>query len=293
MKIKDIIEILRPINDIMGSLTVIIGILNTRTNISAYLVIINIILGVITYFFVAGSGMVINDIYDLEIDKINRPERPIPSGRITIQQAKIIFLTTYGIGVGLAIFHSFFFNIGFLNIILAVFFGFIGWVYAKWGKKSGFLGNIIVSISFSIGLIYGAILNNSIIPPYIYYFFITSFFLLLSREVIKGCEDIEGDKEQNVKTLAIKIGVKKSTIIAVVFSLTAIIFFILPYFTPIINPILFLISMTFGLVDVGYAVLLMISSKLTKESFKKISLLLKIGAFLGLIAFLLASINIT
>ncbi len=293
MKIKDIIEILRPINDIMGSLTVIIGILNTRTNISAYLVIINIILGVITYFFVASSGMVINDIYDLEIDKINRPERPIPSGRITIKQAKIIFLTTYGIGVGLAIFHSFFFNIGFLNIILAVFFGFIGWVYAKWGKKSGFLGNIIVSISFSIGLIYGAILNNSIIPPYIYYFFITSFFLLLSREVIKGCEDIEGDKEQNVKTLAIKIGVKKSTIIAVVFSLTAIIFFILPYFTPIINPILFLISMTFGLVDVGYAVLLMISSKLTKESFKKISLLLKIGAFLGLIAFLLASIKIS
>ena len=293
MKIRDIIEILRPINDIMGSLTVIIGILNTRTNISAYLVIINIILGVITYFFVAGSGMVINDIYDLEIDKINRPERPIPSGRITIQQAKIIFLATYGIGVGLAIFHSFFFNIGFLNIILAVFFGFIGWVYAKWGKKSGFLGNIIVSISFSIGLIYGAILNNSNIPPYIYFFFLTSFFLLLSREVIKGCEDIEGDKEQNVKTLAIRIGVKKSTIIAMIFSFAAILFFILPYFTPIINPLLFLISMFFGLVDVGYAIILMISSKLIKENFKKISLLLKIGAFLGLIAFLLASIKIT
>ncbi|MFX1460908.1 MAG: geranylgeranylglycerol-phosphate geranylgeranyltransferase [Promethearchaeota archaeon] len=293
MKIKDIIEILRPINDIMGSLTVIIGILNTRTNISAYLVIMNIILGVITYFFVAGSGMVINDIYDLEIDKINRPERPIPSERITIKQAKIIFLTTYGIGVGLSIFHSFFFNIGFLNIILAVFFGFIGWVYAKWGKKSGFLGNIIVSISFSIGLIYGAILNNSNIPPYIYFFFLTSFFLLLSREVIKGCEDIEGDKEQNVKTLAIRIGIKKSTIIALIFSLAAILFFILPYFTPIINPFLFLISMFFGLVDVGYAIILMISSKLIKENFKKISLLLKIGAFLGLIAFLLASIKIT
>lgn len=292
MKFMDTIEILRPINDIMGSLTVIIGILNTRTDILAYLVIINIILGVLTYFFVAGSGMVINDIYDLEIDKINRPERPIPSGRITIKQAKIIFFTALGIGVGLSIFHSFFFNIGFLNIILAVFFGFIGWVYAKWGKKSGFLGNIIVSVSFSIGLVYGAILNNSIVPPYIYFFFLTSFFLLLSREVIKGCEDIEGDKEQNVKTLAIRIGVKKSTRFAIIFSLIAIIFFILPYFTPIINPFLFLISMIFGLIDAGCAVILMIFSNLTKESFKKISLLLKIGAFLGLIAFLLASISI-
>lgn len=290
MRFKDTIEILRPINDIMGSLTVLIGILNTRTNIPAQLVIINIILGMITYFFIAGSGNVINDIYDLEIDKINRPERPIPSGRITVKQAKLIFFTTYGIGVGLSIFHSFLFSIGFLNIIFALFFGFIGWVYAKWGKRSGFYGNIIVSISFSIGLIYGAILNSSNIPPYIYFFFLTSFFLLLSREIIKGCEDIEGDKEQNVKTLAIKIGLKKSTKVALVFSFCAIIFFIIPYFTPIINHLLFLISMFFGLFDGGYVIILMLFSKLTKESFKKISLLLKVGCFLGLIAFLLASL---
>ncbi|MFX0032460.1 MAG: geranylgeranylglycerol-phosphate geranylgeranyltransferase [Candidatus Hodarchaeota archaeon] len=290
MKLKDIIEILRPINDIMGSFTVIIGILNTRINIPLSLIIVNIILGAITYFFIAGSGMVINDIYDLEIDKINRPGRTIPSGRISIQQAKIIFFSTYGIGVGISIFHSLYFRIGFLNILLAVFFGFIGWVYAKWGKKSGFFGNLIVSVSFSIGLVYGAILNNAIIPSYIYFFFLTSFFLLLSREVIKGCEDIEGDSELNVKTLAITIGIKKSTKFAIIFSILAIVFFILPFFTPIINHILFLLSMIFGLAVVGYAIILMLFSKESRERFKKISLFLKIGAFLGLVAFLLASI---
>ncbi|MFW9999363.1 MAG: geranylgeranylglycerol-phosphate geranylgeranyltransferase [Candidatus Hermodarchaeota archaeon] len=289
MKFKDTIEILRPINDLMGSLTVIIGILNTRLGIDPLRLILNLILGVLTYFFIAGSGMIINDYYDIEIDKINRPERPIPRGSITLDQAKILWIMISLIGIVIAILNSILFNIGYLNIILAVFFAFIGWLYAAWGKKSGFFGNIIVSVSFSIGLIYGAVLNNSLIPPYIYYFFLTSFFLLLSREVIKGCEDIEGDKSQGVKTLAIQVGVKKSTITSLIFAVLAIIFSILPYFTNILNRLRFLISMAFGLVLTLYTIILMLKRNLVRKDFKRISLLLKIAMFLGLIAFLLAS----
>lgn len=69
---KEYLVIMRPVNCLMGSLTVIIGLLNTRIGIPLNLLLINIILGVITYFFVAGSGMIINDIYDIEIDKISR-----------------------------------------------------------------------------------------------------------------------------------------------------------------------------------------------------------------------------
>jgi geranylgeranylglycerol-phosphate geranylgeranyltransferase len=290
MKFKDAIEILRPINCIMGTLTVIIGILNTRTGISVEIILFNIVLGSLTYFFVAGSGMVINDIYDIEIDKINRPERPIPRGSITLKQAKVLFILYFIIGLVLSIVHSIIFNLGFLNIIFAVIFGFLGWLYAKWGKRQGFFGNIIVSISFSIGLVYGAILNNSIIPLYIYFFFLTSFFLLLSREVIKGCEDIEGDKQYQIKTLAIQTGIKKATIGSIICDIFAIIFFILPLFTQIINPVLFLISMIFGLVVVIYALILSLRSNLNRKDFKKISLFLKIGGFLGLLAFIFASI---
>ena len=178
MKIKDAFEILRPINCVMGSLTVVIGILNTRIGIEASTLIINIVLGIFTYFFIAGSGNVINDYYDVEIDKVNRPDRPIPRGSITLKQAKIVWIITALIGLVIAILHGLLFNRGYLNIIIAVFMVFIGWLYAAWGKKSGFIGNIIVSVSFSIGLVYGAILNNSIVPFYIYYFFLTSFFLV-------------------------------------------------------------------------------------------------------------------
>lgn len=292
MKIRDAIEIIRPVNCIMGSLTVIIGILNTRTGVDTFLLVITLILGILTYFFIAGSGMIINDIYDFNsgIDVINRPNRPIPSGRITVPQAKFLFFLMSGIGIIFSIIHSLIFTLGFLNIILALFFAFMGWAYSAWGKKQGFIGNIIVGISFSIGLIYGAVLNSSIVPTYIYFFFLTSFFLLLSREIVKGCEDIEGDKKEGVKTLAIKFGIKKSIFISIVFDICAIIFFILPLFTDIINPMFFFISMIFGLIVVIHALISSFHKNLNKKDFKKISLSLKIGAFFGLITFILASL---
>ena len=284
------INIIRPVNCIMGSLTVIIGLLNTRTGIPLNILLINLILGVLTYFAVAASGMIINDIYDIEIDKINRPNRPLPRGELSLTQAKLLFVLTFGIGILISVIHWLFFALSGLNVLLVVFFGFIGWLYAAWGKKSGFYGNLMVSVSFSIGLIYGAVLNSILIPAYIYYFFFTSFFLLLSREIVKGCEDIEGDKEEGVKTLAIKLGIKKATGFSIVFEITAIIFFILPLFTNIINPTLFLISMIFGLADVALAVVLSLRKNLEQKDFKKISLLLKVGALLGLVAFIFASI---
>ena len=291
MKLKDTLEIARPINCVMGALSVIIGLLNTRIDIPVERLVINIILGVFTYIFIAASGMVINDIYDVEIDKINRPERPIPRGSITLKQAKLLFIIYLSFGIILCIVNTILFNLSLLNFILASFFGFIGWVYAKWGKKSGFFGNLAVGISFSIGLVYGALLNSILIPLYILYFFITAFSLLVSREIIKGCEDIEGDKKQGVKTLAIKYGVKNSRNIALIFAVIAIIFFILPISTNILNLPLFIVLMIVGLIEVAYTIFLMLTSKLEVKDLKKISLFLKIGMFIGLIAFLFASIN--
>ena len=289
MKLKDAIEIARPINCLMGALTVVIGLLNTRLDVPLAKLMINIILGVLTYIFLAASTNIVNDFYDIEIDKVNRPERPIPRGSISLKQAKELFFLYLIIGIILSLLNTLILNLTLINLTLVSFFGFIGWVYAKWGKKSGFLGNIIVGISYSIGLVYGGYLNSPIIPQYILYFFLTAFSLLVAREIIKGCEDIEGDKNQGVKTLAIKIGIKTSRNISVIFAFLAIVFFILPVFTSILNLFLFIIFMVIGLIEVGYTIILMLTSDLKKEDLKKISLLLKIGMLLGLIAFLLAS----
>jgi geranylgeranylglycerol-phosphate geranylgeranyltransferase len=289
MKFKDAIEIARPINCIMGALSVVIGLLNTREGVPLDKFTVNLILGAFTYFFIAASTNIINDVYDIEIDKVNRPERPIPRGSISLKQGKGLFFLYLIIAIILSLLNTLILSLTLINLALVSFFGFIGWVYSKWGKRSGFIGNIMVGISYSIGLVYGGYLNGPIIPSYLLFFFLTAFSLLVAREIIKGCEDIEGDKIQGVKTLAIKIGIKASRTISVIFALSAILFFILPVFTKILNKFLFIIFMVIGLIEVGYTIVLMLISDLKKEDLKKISLLLKIGMLLGLIAFLFAS----
>jgi len=122
MKFKDAIEIARPINCLMGAISVIIGLLNTRLDVSFERLAINILLGFLTYFLIAASGMVINDVYDIEIDKINRPERPIPRGSITLMQAKILFIMYFCCGLFLSALNTIIFNLNILNFVLASIF---------------------------------------------------------------------------------------------------------------------------------------------------------------------------
>lgn len=290
MNVKASIEIMRPLNGLMGCVTIVVGILNTWLNDAPSALTLHIVLACLMYFLIVSSAMIINDIYDFRIDRINRPGRPIPSGALRLKEAKALYGVTLGLAMVIAVIHTLLLNLGFVNVLLALLFGSVGWLYAAYGKKSGFPGNVIVSFSFSFGLIYGALLSGFNIPYFIYFFFLTTFFLLMAREIIKGCEDIRGDRVENVRTLAIILGKRKAALISAGLSMLAILFFVLPVFTPIINPRAFFVLMIPGVGTVLYALILTLSSGLNQKEISKISLLLKLGAFIGLLAFLGASI---
>ena len=76
------VEILRPGNAIMGAISIVLIALIDKT------ISIPIILAIITVFFETAAGNVINDYFDYDIDLINKPERPIPSGRISLRKGK-------------------------------------------------------------------------------------------------------------------------------------------------------------------------------------------------------------
>ena len=84
------IEILRPGNVIMAMIAIIL------VAIVAHSISIPIILAMLAVFFEISAGNVINDYFDYKIDLINKPERPIPSGRIGLKTARnyayILFL---------------------------------------------------------------------------------------------------------------------------------------------------------------------------------------------------------
>ena len=303
MKVKPFIKIMRPANPLFGSLTAIIGVLTTN-----YFIIVNfglirwtlfelfIVLGLtaLTYIFMAAAGNVVNDIYDLEVDMVNRPDRPLPSGQITIRQAKIWTV----ILVLISLFFSFltvpYSFIGIWTIVIAALFALVGLLYAAKGKVMGIWGNFTVAISFAFGLFYGALVTYLFIPPVIFVYFITAASVLQGREIIKGIEDIEGDALRDVQTIARRYGARRAAILAAFCNTIGIIGFWTPWIANWLGlnwtgP-LYIVLLIPGSLCVAISAILILRAP--TEGASRASFFDKIGAYLGLLNFLLGSIFI-
>jgi len=280
VKVSALLRLLRIHNAFMGSLTVIISMLLWTQNL------LLISTAILAYVFLASAGNVINDIYDLEVDKINRPDRPIPSGRISLNEAKIIYVLLVILGLIFCAIDSYLVN-NIWPFIMGIIFAYVGFLYSAKLKIMGFIGNVTVGISFSIGFIYGwtvcglPIDWNRLVSNIL--FFTVASTLLIAREIIKGIEDVKGDALRNVRTLARTRGIKTASIVASLFLFLAIgSFTALPflgivsvYFIPfmVIGNLAAFLSAIYILKDPSYA--------------SKASCYAKIGALFGLFGFLL------
>ena len=96
-----------------------------------------------------GGGVVFNDVFDADLDKIERPERPIPMGIITIKEAALLGIILLLVGIITA----FFVNqvSGFISIVIAV----AAIVYDKWGKHHSFLGPLNMGLCRGLNLLLG------------------------------------------------------------------------------------------------------------------------------------------
>ncbi|WEU40003.1 MAG: geranylgeranylglycerol-phosphate geranylgeranyltransferase [Candidatus Odinarchaeum yellowstonii] len=299
-KIKAIIEIMRPSNVIFGSITTTISVLTVNEilrvdlgiSLSSFSLATFIALSYFTYFSIAIAGNIVNDIFDIEVDRVNRPDRPLPSGRIKVNEAKMLTVIFWVTGVILA------FLTNMLGGVIAIAFSIIGLLYAAKGKVMGLIGNFMVSFSFSFGLLYGALivyyqlLGLVGVPPIIWLYFITAFMVLQGREIIKGIEDIEGDAVRGVQTIARKYGVKKAAKISQIFNIVGMISFTSALILSItgitsLPKIFFSILYVPGMLCVGGSTLLIYSNPESGRNQRKASLLDKLGAFLGLLAFLI------
>ncbi|MFX1510639.1 MAG: geranylgeranylglycerol-phosphate geranylgeranyltransferase [Promethearchaeota archaeon] len=303
MKLKPFITIIRPANPLFGSLTAIIGVLTTNFFIITNFGLIRwtlpelfivLILTALTYIFLAAAGNVINDIYDLEVDKVNRPDRPLPSGQISLQQAKIwtvILILLSLLFSFLTVPYSF---IGIWTVLIAALFALVGLLYAAKGKVMGIWGNFTVAISFAFGLFYGALVTYLFIPLVIFVYFITAASVLQGREIIKGIEDIEGDALRDVQTIARKYGIRKAAILAALCNFIGIVGFWLPWLANILGwnwtGLLYLILLIPGSICVAISAILILRNP--EGNSARASFFDKIGAYLGLVNFLLGSIFI-
>ena len=100
-----------------------------------------------------GGGVVFNDVFDAELDKVERPERPIPSGLVSKNSASVFATLLLVLAlVAAALVHEQFFSPSFflaLSIALAAV------VYDKWGKHHSFLGPINMGLCRGLNLLLG------------------------------------------------------------------------------------------------------------------------------------------
>jgi len=275
-KVKALLQIIRPVNCLMMGFAVIVGASLANKGVFSSEIFSNLFLGFVTAFTLTGASMTINDYYDRNIDAINEPNRPIPRGAISPKQALIYasFLTTVGFVA------AFFTNIP--TLIIAVLSWIIFAAYATRGKQTGLLGNFLVSTCIAVPFIYGSFVVGKGFETPIAVFFAIAFLSNTGREVTKGIVDVEGDKSQHIRTIAVRYGEKTAAIVASTFFILAVALSSIPLLLNLVS--LWFIPLV-AVTDIGLVVSsVLLIRNFSRQNAKKIKNLVLVWLLFGLLA---------
>ena len=196
-KVEAFSDLLKPELPLAAGICVIAGEIISSGNLPTFA---QLLLGFLTGFFISGTAMITNDYFDLSVDKINHPDRPLPSGRITVFELTLV--------AGLFSFAGFL-AAALLNLtllIVALVIWTIGLLYNWRIKETGLLGNMIVAFSVASTFVFGGLVVGGLFSGIVWTFGSLAFLFDLGEEIAGGAMDIEGDKLRHARSLAILKG---------------------------------------------------------------------------------------
>lgn len=254
---------------------------------------VNLALLTISIICITIFGNIINDILDVEIDLINKPNRIIVGKHISKNKAlKLSYLfaflgTTSGIIISYLI-DKLNYSLIFIFTTLLLYF------YSKYLKKIALVGNLVVSLLIALSIylvfLFSESPNDSLRNTFTFQFFnifaFFAFYINFIREILKDVEDIDGDYNQKLKTLPILIGRKRTQ--KTIFALTFILLILISFFT-----VSFSVSLIFRLYTLFLIILPLIYflyqiiNVKSKKELHQLSTLLKIIMFFGLCSILI------
>ncbi len=285
-KFKEGNRFLNTRNCLKGSILVLLGILNTRSGIGIGRLSGNLGFGFFTYFLLIFSAMMV-----VNMAKVS--ENQFPAG---ILKKKIIWSLLgifYAASVVLSIIHVMLYFLDSWIIVYVLCFGII-WIllglYAMKRKSSFFIRSIIICSTFALGLYYGAVLNILLVTMNIYFFVITTFFLQLSREITKKIQSLTISENPEMNADLPLGNLRKTSKFLIIFQLIAMIFYILPILTPLLDTYLFFYALVINGILIVISVILTLKQLRNQRISKKLNTMLKIEIFILFVALLLASI---
>jgi geranylgeranylglycerol-phosphate geranylgeranyltransferase len=275
------LRIIRPVNCVMMGFAILVGaaigggsgvISSARELLLAFL----------TGFFMTGSANAVNDYYDREIDGINEPGRPIPSGAVSPNEALVISGAFSVLGLAAAWMTS----LG--NLAVAVFAWVAMMAYSTFVKRTGFLGNLIVSACVSLPFIYGGSIAGGESLSSSLVFALIAFLTSTGREVTKGIVDVDGDRALGIRTVAVSKGARFASWLSALLYVSAVAASFVPVYLDLVS-VWYVPFVAFT--DLG---LLYLSVRLVREPSRENSRWVKnrvlIFMLSGLLGFLVGSI---
>ena len=239
----------------------------------SFILRIPVFLGALAALFIMGGGNSLNDYFDYRIDKLNKPNRPIPSGLITRRRALLFSICLFCTGIFLGLFLNIFaLSIVFINTSLLI-------LYARYSKTMSFAANALIALMTSSVFIYAAAILNTL-NTNIIVLASSAFFVMTAREILKDIEDIHGDIQSGASTLPVKLGIRRARTLSSLFILPAV----LLIFVPVV------LDTMEGL----YLVLILCAAAALGVSFflqaKQAQKIIKVAAIIVLTAFLVGSL---
>jgi geranylgeranylglycerol-phosphate geranylgeranyltransferase len=160
----------------------------------------------VTGALVAAGANAINDAFDIDIDRINRPNRPLPRGALTPRDARRMWLILSVAALGINLF------LNVAALMIAVLSIALLYFYSARLKRTVLIGNVVIGLMTGMAFIYGGVvvgrMERAVVPA------IFAFFVNLARELLKDVEDMEGDRIENAVTLPVKYGVIPALVLA-------------------------------------------------------------------------------
>jgi geranylgeranylglycerol-phosphate geranylgeranyltransferase len=239
----------------------------------------DIVLAALAGAFVAAGANAINDYFDIEIDRINKPKRPLPAGILSAGQAKRMWLLTSTIGIGLNLFLNMPAFIIASAAVAALYF------YSSFFKRTVLMGNVLVGTMTGMTFIYGGAVAGSMkraVFPALF-----AFLSNFGREVIKDMEDMKGDEAKGAMTFPIRCGIQPARRVVIVTMLLLVLSTAAAALWNAYNLYFIWIVLPLDIVFLTIAAVLRIS--VSERQMHRLSTVLKICMMLGLIGIIAGS----
>ncbi len=269
-----LVKLMRPLNCFLASISVPIVLVTLYgLDTSLWPSLVTTLLGMIVVSSFTAGGNILNDYIDRKVDRINHPNRPIPSGKISPKNALILSGIMFIVSLLLSLFlpHT-------LPKLIVVFASILMISYEVKLKKMGLSGNITIATLTGLLFVFSGSIYGELMLPLI--LALLAGLATLGREITKDIQDMKGDLDRN--TLPMKIGKSGSRKVISISIITAVVLSPIPYIYSLL-PLSYLITVIFADIIFIYSI------NLLREP-RRAQRFIKMAMGVSLIAFLVGGI---